>query len=190
MAIQPPVRFAALDLWLLLGRPTPPERWRNPEGTFPSQVMSSVSWTSWHIGRQRWRAATVKASSASSNPLLRKWFALCLKASRRMSRISRHIWSIFNVFHCWQQWRSRESGIDQRHELLADAINSASEKFHTLASIMLIQSCLEPNFVTRATYAPKDVINLHFIQQISSDSTQLFWNNTLNGFLEGEVDCW
>ena len=36
-----------------------------------------------------------------------------------------------------------------RHELSADAINS--EKVHTLASIVLIQSGLEPNFVTQAT---------------------------------------
>ena len=35
------------------------------------------------------------------------------------------------------------------HELLAFAINS--EKVHTLASIVLIQNCLEPIFVTQVT---------------------------------------
>ena len=76
-------------------------------------ALSSVSWTSQHIGRQLWRAATVRASSASSNPQVRKWCALCHKASRRTSRISRHLWSICNVFRCWRRWLLHESGTTQ-----------------------------------------------------------------------------
>ena len=68
------------------------------------------------------------------------------------------------------------------HELPSDAVYF--EKVHTLASIVLIQRSFEPNFVTQATYAPKGVINLHTVQQVSTDATSLFSNMILNGFLQ------
>ena len=96
-------------LWLLLTRPTPQE----PANTFPSPVQSSLSWTSRHVGRQRWRAATARASSATSYPLLCKWCTLRHNASRRTSRTSRNLWSIFDEFHCWRQWLSSASSTAQ-----------------------------------------------------------------------------
>ena len=65
------------------------------------------------------------------------------------------------------------------------------EKIHILASILLIQTreLFEPGkFYHSLNLRPKGVINFHNIQQVSLDSTQLFWSMILNRFFYGEVD--